>query len=233
MEGPVKRMRMRTVVVVSAALLLTTLAITGAQGSSNPGVLPPNSKVQGLTYGQWSTLWWQYVFSIPAAQNPLIGNNGDRCALKRVGNVALDVTFGQLGAPIKCTVPAGTMLYMELLAAECSNLEAPPFYGGHEQELRACAHTFVPHDMEASIDDVKVQNPGQYLVESPLYGFKVPADNILGVPAGTIGKSVAYGAYLMIAPLMPGKHTIHVYATYPDMGFVRDVTLDLTVTTKR
>lgn len=223
-----KRPRIRTVLVAAMALLLITTTIAGAHGGANPGVLPPNSRVQGLTYGEWSARWWQYVFSIPTPQNPLTSGTG--AVIQRVGNVELVVVNSTMDEPIQLQAPLGTILYLELLVAECSTLEEPPFYGGNEQELRACAHAFVPTDMEASIDGVEIWNPSQYISTSPLYEFVVPEDNILGVPAGTTGESVSFGAFLMLAPLNPGKHTIHTHATYPDLGYTADRTLDLTVT---
>ena len=47
-----------------SALLAVILcgALAGAalaQSTSNPGILPPNSKPYGHTYGQWSAQHWQ------------------------------------------------------------------------------------------------------------------------------------------------------------------------------
>lgn len=226
-----KRSRIRTALVITLALLLTTTAIAGAHNGANPGVLPPTSRVQGLTYGGWSAQWWQFVFSLSMSQNPLTGGTGANCAFKRVGNVGLVVLNSTMeGVQLTCEVPAGTMLFMELLDSECSSLEPAPFYGRNEAELKACARKFVPSDMQASIDGVTLQNPEQYISLSPMYRFIAPEDNILGVPAGSTGKSVAYGAFLMLAPLTPGKHIIHTHGVYADYGFTADRNLALTVT---
>src|SRR5947209_6336709 len=41
------------------------------RGDQNPGVVhPPCSKPYGLTYGEWSAKWWQWVYSIPVGTNP-------------------------------------------------------------------------------------------------------------------------------------------------------------------
>jgi hypothetical protein len=232
-EDLMKRSRIRTALVITLALLLTTTAIAGARNGANPGVLPPTSRVQGLTYGRWSAQWWQFVFSLPVSQNPLAGGTGANCAFKRVGNVGLVVLNSTMGGQLTCEAPAGTMLFLELLDSECSNLETDPFYGGNEAELRACAKKFVPVDMKASIDGVAIQNPEQYISMSPMYNFVVPEDNILGVPGGSTGKSVAYGAFLMLAPLTPGKHTIHTHGAYPAFDFTADRNLELTVTRPR
>jgi hypothetical protein len=221
-----KRSRIRTALLVTMALLLITTAIASAHGGANPGVLPPTSRVHGLTYGEWSARWWQYVFSVPTPEN-IYGGVGAMC--QGVGNVALVAVNSTMDIPKKCEVPAGTILYLELLGSECSTIEPPPFYGGNEEELRACAQAFVPEDMEASIDGVEIKNLSQYISTSPLYEFVVPDDNIFGVPGGTTAQSVSYGAYLMLAPLTPGKHTIHTHGAYGD-DFTADRNFELTVT---
>jgi hypothetical protein len=224
-----KHSQFRTVLVLSLVLLLATTSMAGAKGGANLRILPPKARVQGLTYGEWMARWWEYTLTIPASQNPLTGGSGANCVFQQVGKVGLVVANSTLGVPINCEVPAGTLLYMEVLGAECSTLEPPPFYGGNEAELRACAQGFVLSDLAASIDGVEVKNLSKYIFTSPLYEFTVPEDNIFGVPAWTTGQSVGYGAYLMLTPLKPGKHTIHLHASVPNLGFTADKVFDLTV----
>jgi hypothetical protein len=42
------------------------------QGDNNGcfGIYPPNSQPFGLSYGEWSAKWWQWVYSIPLEKNP-------------------------------------------------------------------------------------------------------------------------------------------------------------------
>ena len=224
-----KRLKVLSIIVVVAVLLLGTVYIASARGNKNPRVLPPNSRVQGLTYGEWSAKWWQYVFSLPMDQNPLVGATGAECAFERNGNVTLVVVDPLSPESIECQVPTGTILFLDILSAECSTLEEPPFYGGTEEELRACAESFILHDLDASIDGVPVQNLDQYVHTSPLFELTMPENNILGVEAGMIGQSVSYGAHLMLAPLTPGEHTIHFHASHPD-DFTVDTNYHITVT---
>jgi hypothetical protein len=222
-----KRIQVLSIIVVTAVLLASIVLVAYARGNRNPGVLPPTSRVQGLTYGDWLAKWWQYVLSVPAEQNPLEGAP-EGCSFQWVGNVGLVVANSTLDTPIQCTVPAGKMLFVEVLGAECSTLEESPFYGGNEAELRVCAQDLVPQDLQASIDGVEVRDLGKYIVTSPVYDFTVPENNVLYVPGGD-GQSVASGAYLMLSPLSPGTHTIHLRGTYPDLEYTADKTLTLTV----
>jgi hypothetical protein len=139
------------------------------------------------------------------------------------------IFFAPIG-PFSCTMPSGTMLFLEVATAECSTLEQPPFYGGDEEQLRACALSFVYTNMQVTIDGVAVQNLSDYTVISPMYQFTVPDDNFFGVPGGTVGESVSYGTFLMLAPLDPGQHTIYIHADLPIFNFSFDQTINITVT---
>ena len=229
-----KKFRILSVIAVVVFLLLGTAFIASARGNKNPGVLPPNSRVQGNTYGEWSALWWQYVFSLAMDQNPLVGATGTECSFERVGNVALVVVDPTSPEPIECEVPTGTILFLDILSAECSTLEVDsPFYGENEEELRTCAEGFMLHELEATIDGVAVQNIEQYIHTSPLFEFTVPEDNILDVEAGMTGQSISNGAHLMLAPLTPGEHTIHFHASYPELEFTVDTNYNFTVSHSR
>jgi len=70
-------------------------------------------------------------------------------------------------------------------------------------------------------------------VESPLFQFSLPANNLfayfgLDAPAGTTSPAVDAGVYLLLEPLSIGTHTIHVGGTYQD-GFSIDTTFNITV----
>jgi hypothetical protein len=127
-----------------------------------------------------------------------------------------------------CTVPEGVAFFFPLINAECSTLEADPFYGGNEKELRACVKKFKIKDVFAEIDGVRVPNAKRYKALSPLFEFTVPENNVLGVPPNT-GNSVADGYYLMLAPLSAGQHEIRFGGTFPEFGFSLDITYNLTV----
>lgn len=224
-----KNLKIISIVVVIVVLLLGTFLIVNARGRSNTKVLPPTSRVEGLTYSEWLAKWWQYALEVPAPDNPLT-NESNQCIIKRTGNVGLVVANSTLTVPIECEVPNGLMLYLEVLGAECSDLETDPFYGGTAEEQLVCAQAFVPQDLKATIDGVDVQDLDKYVFLSPQFEFNNPEENILEVPAGTIGKSVGSGAYLMLAPLSRGKHTVRVTGTYADLEYTADKTFNFTVT---
>lgn len=223
-----KHYRIQIAIVLAIILVLTAAAVVSAHGNKNPGILPPNSKVQGLTYGEWSARWWQYILSIPTPENPLEGGAGNGCVIQRNGNVGLVGVDPVLGEPIYCEVPSGMILYFDIISVECSTIEEAPFYGGNEEELRTCALGFTISDLQASIDGVEVENMDQYVHTSPLYDFTLPEDNILFTNV-LAGESISNGAQLMLTPLRPGEHTIDLHGSIPDLEWTVDMQIELTV----
>jgi len=220
--------RILTVSLVITSMLLMTISIPGAQAAANPGVLPPTARVQGQALGEWGAELWRAILAIPTSQNPIIGNPWPTCYLERIGNVGISVTYGFSGSS-ECDMPVGMTLFVAVVGSECSTAEQPPYYGGNEEELQACVLQFVPENLEASVDGIPVRNIGDYTALSSLYQFELPAENILGAPAGSYD-SVAYTTGFLLTPLSPGDHTIHVHGEIPNGGFVYDWIYQITVT---
>lgn len=221
----------RIALALALVFLLTQAALAG---NPNPGVMPPQSHSRGATYGEWSAAWWQWAYSLPADQNPFFDDTG--CANGANGQDGpvwfLTGVINVSGAADRtCTVPTGKALFFPLINVECSTAEAPPFYGADEEELRACARSFAIGDVFAEIDGRQVHNVADYLVESPLFSFTLPENNVLGLPTGE-ADAVSNGYYLMLAPLSVGEHTVHFGGTYSDFGFTLDITYHLTVAPK-
>ena len=106
-----KQLKILSIGTVVIVLLLGTVYIAFARGNKNPGVLPPSSRIQGLTYGEWSAKWWQYVFSIPTPENPLEGGTGTNCIYQRIGDVGLIAADPLSVSAITCEVPSGMILF--------------------------------------------------------------------------------------------------------------------------
>ncbi len=106
-----------------------------------------------------------------------------------------------------------------------------------EQRLCSCAATFGDaidaKTLAAAIHSKKVDELASFRAQSPVFGFTLPAGNVLGVDQGA-GFLVSDGYWLMLRPLSPGKHRIHFRRAYksgsPCNGFSQDVPYELTVT---
>ena len=221
--------RILTLTVTVLAMLVAASPAQGTGRNPNPGIIPPGSTYRGQSYGEWGAQWWKTIFSIPVVDgyHPLI-SGGAFEGEKKV--VFLAAAAG--GVTIDVTIRPGASLFVPVLNSECSVLEPDPFHGDNEAELRAGANGHIDHTsgLIAVIDGVPVQDLAAYRVESPLFEFgPLPADNVLGAPAGTTSLAVDAGVYLMLTPLRPGSHTIHVGGTFDEFGFTIDTTFNVTV----
>lgn len=231
------------------ALALTLATLLGVIGSAhaagrnpNPGVLPPDAKFAGMTYGEWGGAWWRWAVSFPVdpAQNPVMDTDGSLCHLGDMGNIwFLAGNFGGVSVR-ECTIPAGKTLLFPILNTFWVNI---PELGDNpwSEEQRAFARQFIApfidnaFNLSCSIDGVGVQNLGDYRFQTPddaEYLVTMPENNVFGIAPGTYGPTIDDGIYLIVAPLPPGSHTIHITSASAGsvLGpFSLDVTYQLTV----
>lgn len=229
----------RWCVVIAAVSIVAGLMAGSASkvraDDPNPGVIPPVARGYGMTYGEWSARWWQWALSLPADQNPFFdgaspGNTG--CANGANGQLGpvwfLTGVVNESGTAVRdCTVRPGKALFFPIINVECSTLEAEPFHLDTANP-GACLGPFHFDGVFAEVDGVAVQVLDDYLVDSPVFTFTVPPNNVLGVDPNT-GRSASRGYYLMLAPLPVGEHVIHFGGTYAEFGFTLDITYNLTV----
>lgn len=230
--------RVRWLAILLGAAILAGISPDAQASNQNPGVVPPEAKFRGLSYGEWGARWWSAVFSIPVVGgiHPVISGGafeGDK------GVLFLSGIGG--GVTIDITIPAGTPLFFPVVNAECSVLEPDPFHGDDEASLRACANGHIDNTsgLFATIDGVPVNNLDAYRVESPLFKFgPLPEDNLfkffgLDAPAGTTSPAVDAGVYLLLAPLSVGTHEVHFGGTFDEFGFSIDTKFNITVEPKK
>jgi hypothetical protein len=177
-----------------ACVLLVAVVAFGV--AAPPAVSVPTKKLGGTLGDLWKT-----VLETPTPENPFTG--GDPC-VDLGGAIA---PFGPAGTlSLTCTVKPGTKLFITAWSSECSTVEPPPFFGGNEAELRACARAadagITRHEITVDGRSVPVSE-----VESGLLTIDLPADNILGVPPQR-AFSVAHGWVSLLHPLTPGTHLI-------------------------
>ena len=95
-------------------------------------------------------------------------------------------------------------------------------------------------DVQVTVDGVPVEGLKEdYRFPSPVFPFNGAIDNPFdtfcsGVPAGTCYEGphtsgFSDGYWVMLRPLSPGVHTIHMYGYLADWNFMVDVTYNLTV----
>jgi len=202
--------------------------------------LPPDKAVFGMTYGDWSVAWWQWVLSIPASDNPLNDTSGVNCGRAQSAGPVFFLTGSFVGAVTRnqCAVPAGKVLFFPIISGECSTLEGSPFFGSNAAQLHTCAGGLGDGidiaTLKVEVDGKEVHAVPRFRAQSPVFGFTLPDTNVLDVNTskkGHSGSSASDGFWVMLKPLKSGKHTIHFegacLAGSPCNGFTQDVTYNI------
>jgi hypothetical protein len=226
---------MPIVVVVKNDLPLAWAQNTTTTASSiSFQVFPPDSNPYNLTYGDWSAKWWQWALSIPANINPLLDQTGENCDVNQSGPVWF--LAGTQGGPAerRCVVPEGMTIFFPIINGYGSYAENPLIKT--ESELRALIKSSFDQVriVEATVDGVKLENLESHRVQSLLFNFTYPENNIGGVPPGP-SQAIAEGYWVMLHPLATGEHTIHFRGGIVDptatgaINFVTDVIYHLTI----
>jgi hypothetical protein len=225
----------KIVIAMGLFALLSIIAIipVAVADSINPGVFPINSKPYGLSYAEWTAKWWQWAMQIPTSVNPITDKTGASCAQNQSGPVWF--LAGSSGAPIirNCVVPAGKALLFGPINSECSTAEDSTLKT--EAQLKSCAvNDDVGAIAQATVDGVPLQSLNSYKVQSPLFNFTFPQDNIFGARPGPT-PAVSDGLWVFLQPLSPGNHIIHhrgavlANPTTGTQSFASDATYNLQV----
>jgi hypothetical protein len=215
--------------VITVALVLGTpgrrsvLAADSCAPPTGSIIAPscPTSATYGLSYSAWNAKWWEYVYSIPAATNPLLDEIGADCGVSQSGPVFFLVGVLNVSgtATRQCTIPAGKALFFPLLNSENDDLGYPftppltgtpagpdpttppstgippsPLHLSVDQLQAAVASDLATITaLGATIDGVPVSDPFGYKAGPATFGYNLPFNNIYS--------SSAFG-YLNIPPRM-------------------------------
>lgn len=232
--------KIRRAVAVAAFVLGLSAGADGAfaQALGNSQVVQPNTEEFGTSYSEWSARWWQWLVSIPAAQNPNLASGAVDCMLGQSGSVwFLAGSFG--GAYTRsCTIPAGkdllvtplTTLFGELGPGAVSDCPGGPNTCDANMLRQSAADSQDnPKLLEVRVDNAQVKSLDQYRVASPVFNAFFPEGAIADIPTGQHGPLISDGYFVLLKPLSPGVHTIHLKGL-ANNDFSVEVTYHLTVT---
>ncbi len=221
------------VFLVATFALGLSLTSTAAGAS----VVQPTQKAFDMTYPEWSARWVQFVFGLPAADNPLNDTTGALCGKGQWGPVIF--LYGGNGSTTvtrSCTIPSKKGLLVPLV----NWFGAAPEDGATPDDVAALLKwvndlTDV-NTLSATLDRVPVQNLAKYRFVTPVFSFTGSIPNLYSGSCGTPpcyegfhDQGLAEGYYILVNPLPAGKHTLHIHGEVPDWGIVQDVTYNLTV----
>ena len=233
--------------VIAAGILLVALALVAgvftpaiqANGPTHFQIIDRDSVAYGRTYSEWSAAWEQWADSIPSANHPLLDNGpinvGQTGSVWFLGGkfCAIGATCVTNGVTRYGDVPANTALYVAVFNSEVSTLEVPSLT--QINDLRNYNTGIMDSaSVEFDVDGARIPNlKDKFRVQSPAFSFTLPGDNFLTAigegpfAAGTYFPAADDGVYVMIAPLSPGLHSLHLHGEIP--GFTLDVTYHLHV----
>jgi hypothetical protein len=190
---------------------------------------------------QLTARWWQWVFSIPPADNPLLDTTtGENCQAGDMGDIFFLV--GTLGGSAErdCTISEGQEILIPIINTICLDKPGvfdeprdfqPPIGGPGSCQETVESSIDQASGLELTIDGVSIEILEDFRVQSNPFPLKAQEDNLLGalfgVPPGTY-ISISDGYWVVVESLPAGEHTIHFAGQSPDVGAV-DVTYHLTV----
>jgi len=217
----------------AARFLIMTWACTMSVACGRADlVVEPTETVAGKSAAQWAPAFWQWAYSLPAKDHPLVyDGTGDFCGTAQPqGEVFfLGPTFSEK-AVRPCTVPANKTLIFPIAAVVENNFPKDPIQRSATQLETAARRTI------DSAKQLRAEIDGRDLVgdevadfarfrQKATFSFTVPdgPDNFLrgalGIDfAGSIAQAFTDGYWLMVKPLPPGSHTLRLEAelAFPD-----------------
>jgi hypothetical protein len=210
---------------------LVVLLLVIAASSTWGAVIPPQANAYGHSYGEWLAKWWQWSLAFPADADPgsdtAPQNSAQSGPVWFLAGVHGSAQTGVISVGTRdITVPAGIALFVPVLSNWSDNSGCPTYTDFTVPELEALnagGWSFVS-ETTCTIDGVPVaglKNPQTtpFLIQSSVFSYTVAShDNLLAaaygepcIPDGTtVSPAVALGVCVLITPLPPGHHTIHL-----------------------
>jgi hypothetical protein len=184
--------------------------------------------------------WWQWALAEPISDNPITDTTGQFAAVNQRGRVWFLAGSNSSGTTIKrtITVPAGKALFFPIVnvfdVEDGIGVPGGPLFMVH-QPLQV-AQAFVSSDiatatgLSCQVDGIPLQITAANLEQSTPFSVFLPANNIVGVPAGVYFPFIDSGYYVLLNPLSATHHIIHFAGsiTIPS-ALSLDVTYNITV----
>ncbi|MGZ8918896.1 MAG: hypothetical protein ACXW0T_11785 [Methylobacter sp.] len=227
---------------------LLTLILFGTITPSYAGRGEPEAR--GKTYGEWSAAWWQWVRSIPAANNPLVASGPVDCSVGQTEEVTfLAGTTGSSPVERQCSVPKQKALFFSAfnimvfneIGESYSKVEKRGILNGILNDADGANDVFGGSrvcNVAVTVDglpNLLIFATTTARTQSPPFRIEIGEDDVFGTTAGTIDdEAISDGVWVMLR-LSPGQHTLHVQGALCDLnnqpiaGFQQDYTYILQV----
>ncbi len=164
-----------------------------------------NSSPFNITYSDWTSKWWKWAYSIPKDIHPAFDDTGKFCQEGQNTPVWFFAGTYERSVIRYCEVPKDVGILFPILNSECSFIEHPKLKT--KEELINCAKIIQDKVIPqyATLDKVEIKNLSDYRIQSNLFNFSLPENNILDLPA-QMTQAVSDGNWVFLKPLPHGQH---------------------------
>lgn len=171
--------------------------------SSDIDIFPIDSKPHGLSFGNWSIKWWQWISSIPKDNNPALDWTGSRVYEKQNDSRVLFLcqTYeGVKKTPFRRNrISKGISIFMPIINwISIMNQD-----GESDKQLLEIARKRmdVVGPLEITINGITI-NSGleKFRVQSPFFEIDLPRNNLFEMRSGK-SRCVSDGYWLFLQPI--------------------------------
>jgi hypothetical protein len=196
-----------------SCILLFSLILAPISGATSLNISPPGSKPYGLTYDKHVENFVKWALGIPAKDNPVNDQTGEKCATgqSNSNSSVFYLTFNNGGGSERvCKIPAGKGLLIPIGEVEITNKDLPNATAG---ELKAEAKKDQDSvnslylkigDKEYNFDELK-----KYRTPTKVFDVDYADNGLYGIVDGGATKAAADGFYVITEPLQKGNYTVH------------------------
>jgi hypothetical protein len=215
----------------------TDLQVTD-RGNANSKVFPPLAHPYGMSYTEWSKIWFKQFLLFDCEVHPW--QNPGAELFYTSGPVYMTAGIPAVGGSTSIIIPHGKALLFPLVnilndypcPAEW-NFEPAPGQSLEDFLTQPVIEILsVVSDLSVTIDGDEVSNLDSYKFITDLFWFTANPD-LAGCfdPCVTGGSQpgVADGYYVMLKPLSKGQHVVHYHMVNSAWGGVQDGTYNITV----
>ena len=170
-------------------------------------VFEPDSSPFNLTYADWTAKWWQWAYSIPKNIHPAYDDTGKFCKENQKELVWFFPGTYQQSVMRYCEIPYGVGILFPILNSECSFAEYPQMKT--KEDLSNCAKKIQDKTVPefVTLNGVKIPNLENYRIQSDIFNFTLPENNILDLPPQTT-QAVSDGNWVFLKPLPLGNYEL-------------------------
>jgi hypothetical protein len=185
--------------------------VTDKNSHSHISWFTSDSYPYGLSYGEWTVKWWQWILSTPKSCNPLIDQSGENAAINQPTEHVWFLA-GKLGSEDKnfpfrnCSIPAGRSILFPVINCEANPIEYPELKTKEaiidhvvKDENTIVEKTCSLNDMPLEVQRVKS--------DPEIFEVTLNDDNVYNVDGGKTSAS-ADGYYCFLKPLDPGEYKL-------------------------